>query len=99
MDKENKYDAIGAVAKTKSKSILPIKSNGSNGITSITMTLGGSNGASKNVLRALNGLAKLLKIESPKQWMVEDKNGIRDVFRAKEEYEEPLDIQSVLTNG
>ena len=97
MDKENKYDAMGAVAKTKSKSILPIKSNGSNGITSITMTLGGSNGTSKNVLKALNGLAKLLKVETPKQWMVEDKNGIRDIFRAKEEYEEPLDIQSVLT--
>ena len=97
MDKENKYDAARAVAKTKAKSILPMKSNGSNGITSITMTLGGSNGASKNVLKALNGLAKLLKIEAPKQWMVEDKNGLRDIFRAKEEYEDPLDIQSVLT--
>merc|ERR550532_2312761 len=29
--------------------------------------------------------------------MVEDKNGIRDIFRTKEEYEDPLDIQSVLT--
>jgi hypothetical protein len=96
MDKENKYEAT-TVAKTKSKSILPIRSNGTNGITSITMTLGGSNGASKNVLKALNGLAKLLKIEAPKQWMVEDKNGVRDMFRTKEEDEDPLDIQSVLT--
>ena len=99
MDKETKFE--DASSRAKSKSVLPIKTNGSsNGLTSITMTLGGS-GSAKSVLKALNGLAKLLKIEAPKHWMTEDKNGIRDSFRVKEDNGkdgEPMDLQVILSS-
>jgi len=99
MDKENKFE--DAVARAKAKSVLPLKTNGSsNGFTSITMTLGGS-GSAKSVLKALNGLAKILKIEAPKQWLTEDKNGIRDSFRVKEDNGkdgEPIDLQVILSS-
>ena len=92
MDKEN-----DPVKLSKSKSVLPQN----NGVTSITMTLSGSNGSSKSVLKALNGLAKLLKIDAPKQYLVEDDKaaGAVDMFRVKEEHEAPMDIQSVLTHS
>ena len=99
MDKENKFE--DAISRAKAKSVLPIKTNGSTaGLTSITMTLGG-NGSAKSVLKALNGLAKLLKIEAPKHWMTEDKNGIRDSFRVKEDNGkdgEPIDLQAILSS-
>jgi histone-lysine N-methyltransferase MLL3 len=98
LDKESKQDD-DQVTKAKSKSHLPLRTNGS--LTSITMTLGG-NGATKSVLKALNGIAKMLKIESPKNWIVEDRNGFKDVFRTKEEADregEPMDMLDVLTSG
>ena len=40
----------------------------------------------------------MLKVEAPKTWVAEDeKHGVVDVFRVKEEHESPMDIQSVLT--
>ena len=99
MDKENKFE--DAVARAKSKSVLPLKTNGSSqGFTSITMTLGG-NGSAKSVLKALNGLAKILKIEAPKQWLTEDKNGFRDSFRVKEDNGKdgaPIDLDVILSS-
>ena len=99
MDKENKFE--DAVARAKSKSVLPQKTNGAReGFTSMTMTLGG-NGSAKSILKALNGLAKILKIEPPKQWLTEDKNGIRDSFRVKEDNGrdgEPIDLQVILSS-
>ena len=97
--KEEKFDC--EIARAKAKSFLPIRTNGS--LTSITMTLKSGNGASERVLRALNGLAKLMKIEAPKQWIVEDsKNGIRDVFKTRKAPEvesDPMELMSVLTHG
>ena len=93
-----------ALAKSKSHLSRP-KTNGS--LTSITMTLGG-NGASKNVLRALNGIAKLLKVDTPKNWVVEDRNGFKDVLLMRDGTpgkdgrcggEGAVDLIDVLTNG
>ena len=90
------------VVRQKSKSFLPIRTNGS--LTSLTMTLAAGNGAHKNVLKALNGLAKLLKIDPPKTWVQEDiqKKDGRDYFRTKldENHEgDPMDMLSVVTKG
>ena len=96
-------DELDEVALAKSKSHLPRpRTNGS--LTSITMTLSG-NGATKNVLRALNGIAKLLKVDAPKNWVVEDRNGFKDVLlmrgaaSGKDGGGEPVDLLDVLTNG
>ena len=90
INKEVKFE--DEIARAKAKSFLPPKSNGST--TSVTMTLGG-NGTTKSVLKVLNGLAKLLKIDPPKQWIMEDRNGIhKDVFRAKDR--DPVDMLAVL---
>ena len=99
-------DEMDEVALAKSKSHLPRpRSNGS--LTSITMTLSG-NGATKNVLRALNGIAKLLKVDAPKNWVVEDRNGFKDVLLVRNAAsgkdggcvgDEPMDLLDVLTNG
>jgi histone-lysine N-methyltransferase MLL3 len=110
MDKENKTSSGGTsggeedpVAMARAKSVLPVKSNG--GITPVTITLG--NHSNKSVLRVINGLSKLLKIDTPKQWLIEDKNGTtRDMFRCKiengvdhETMETSMDLQTVLTSG
>lgn len=100
-------DEMDEVALAKSKSHLPRpRANGS--LTSITMTLSGKNGATKSVLRALNGIAKLLKVDAPKNWVVEDRNGFKDVLLMRDAASgkdggcgggEPMDLLDVLTNG
>ena len=67
----------------------------------VTLTLGGS-GSTKSVLKALKGLAKLLDIEAPKQWMQEDRKSSRAMFRVKREGGKdgpPLDLQAVLNRN
>jgi len=67
----------------------------------VTLTFGGS-GSSKSVLKALKGLAKLLEIEAPKQWIQEDKKSSRAMYRVKREGGKdgpPLDLQSVLNRN
>ena len=74
-------------------------------MTAVTMTL--EHNSSKNVLRALNGLSKFLKIDPPKHWMIEDKSGnTKDMFRCKlengvdpEPMETSMDLQTILTSG
>ena len=99
-DKENQDE--DPVLKQRSKSVMPMPIKKE--ITSVTMTFG--NNSNKSVLRVLNGLSKLLSIEPPKQWMIEDKNGAtRDMFRCKidngdsEPMETSVDLQTVLTSG
>merc|ERR1712107_282957 len=62
----------------------------------------------KNVLRALNGIAKLLKVDTPKNWVVEDRNGFKDVLLMRDGTpgkdgrcggEGAVDLIDVLTNG
>ena len=99
-------DEINDVTLAKSNSHFSRpRTNGS--LTSITMTLSG-NGATKNVLRALNGIAKLLKVDPPKNWVVEDRNGYTDVLLVRDaspaqgegcEEGEAMDLLDVLTNG
>ena len=60
----------------------------------------GSN--NKSVFKALKGLAKLLDIEPPKQWMQEDKTSKKALFRVKRDAGKdgvPLDLQSVINRG
>ena len=67
----------------------------------VTLSLGGS-GSTKSVLKALKGLAKLLDIEAPKQWMQEDRKSSRAMFRVKREGGKdgpPLDLQAVLNRN
>ena len=80
MDKENQTETeIDPVLQARSKSAIPAKTSNS-GMTSVTMTLG--NNSSKSVLKVLNGLTKLLQIDAPKHWQIEDKSGnMRDMFR------------------
>ena len=80
MDKENQTETeIAPVLQARSKSAIPAKTSNS-GMTSVTMTLG--NNSSKSVLKVLNGLTKLLQIDAPKHWQIEDKSGnMRDMFR------------------
>eukprot|EP00094_Tigriopus_californicus_P002575 TCALIF_02488-PA protein Name:"Similar to trr Histone-lysine N-methyltransferase trr (Drosophila melanogaster)" AED:0.08 eAED:0.09 QI:0/-1/0/1/-1/1/1/0/1211 len=95
--KENRFDDY--ISKAKAKSWLPNRTNGS--FTSITMTIG-PNGSRERVLKALNGLAKLLKIDAPKHWILEDKNGYKDVFRTRRIEEgdgESMELLNVLTSG
>merc|ERR1711884_621932 len=66
-------------------------------------TLGGS-GSSKSVLKALKGLAKLLEIDTPKQWLQEDQKteSTKAMFRVKREGGKdgpPLDLQAVLNRN
>ena len=78
MDKENQTEE-DPVLQARSKSAIPAKASNS-GMTSVTMTLG--NNSSKSVLKVLNGLTKLLQIDAPKHWQIEDKSGnMRDMFR------------------
>merc|ERR1719483_381416 len=70
-------------------------------VKQVTLTFGGS-GSSKSVLKALKGLAKLLEIEAPKQWIQEDKKSSRAMYRVKREGGKdgpPLDLQSVLNRN
>ena len=98
LDKENKEE--DPVLKQRSKSVMPIKKE----MTSVTLQV--QNNSNKSVLRVLNGLAKYLNIDPPKQWNIEDKNGqSRDMFRCKidngdsEPLETSVDLQTVLTSG
>ena len=85
------------------KTFLPSRYN--SGMTAVTMTL--EHNSSKNVLRALNGISKFLKIDPPKHWMIEDKSGnTKDMFRCKlengvdpEPLETSMDLQTILTSG
>lgn len=86
------------ISRAKSKSFFPSGTNGKT--TSVTLTIGGNNGASKrSIMRAINGLAKLLKIEAPKHWILEDRKSGRnmDVLRTKDD-DEPMDMFSVIAN-
>ena len=78
-DKENKTE--DPVLAVKAKSALPLKPPK----TEVkTMTLSLNTNSNKSVLRVLNGLSKLLNVEPPKQWMIEDKSGTaKDMFRCK----------------
>ncbi|CAB4053920.1 MLL3 [Lepeophtheirus salmonis] len=95
---ENNNIELDSVSARKLQSFLPSKNGGS--FKAVTLTLSGNNGSTKHILKALNGLAKILKIETPKQWLAEDyKHGPRDVFRVKGEGDKdlsPMDLQSVL---
>ena len=103
MDKENQTEE-DPVLQARSKSAIPSKTTNS-GMTSVTMTLG--NNSSKSVLKVLNGLTKLLQIDAPKHWQIEDKSGnMRDMFRCKiengvdpEPMETSMDLQTILTSG
>ena len=69
MDKENRWlPKDDPVKVAKSKSVLPPPVPGGPEAevktTSVTISLNTSSGTSKSVLRALNGLAKLLKVEA-----------------------------------
>merc|ERR1711892_1558022 len=78
----------------------PLKEK-SEDVKQVTLTFGGS-GSSKSVLKALKGLAKLLEIEAPKQWIQEDKKSSRAMYRVKREGGKdgpPLDLQSVLNRN
>jgi len=73
------------------------------GTQQVTLTLGGS-GSSKSVLKALKGLAKLLEIDTPKQWMQEDvkTENTKAMFRVRKEGGRdgpPLDLQAVLNRN
>ena len=73
------------------------------GTKQVTLTLGGS-GSSKSVLKALKGLAKLLEIDTPKQWLQEDQKteSTKAMFRVKREGGKdgpPLDLQAVLNRN
>ena len=73
------------------------------GTQQVTLTLGGS-GSSKSVLKALKGLAKLLEIDTPKQWMQEDvkTENTKAMFRVRREGGRdgpPLDLQAVLNRN
>lgn len=78
----------------------PLKEK-SDDVKQVTLTFGGS-GSSKSVLKALKGLAKLLEIDAPKQWIQEDKKSSRAMYRVKREGGKdgpPLDLQSVLNRN
>merc|ERR1719189_2779045 len=73
------------------------------GTQQVTLTLGGS-GSSKSVLKALKGLAKLLEIDTPKQWLQEDvkTENTKAMFRVRREGGRdgpPLDLQAVLNRN
>jgi len=73
------------------------------GTKQVTLTLSGS-GSSKSVLKALKGLAKLLEIDTPKQWLQEDTKteSTKAMFRVKREGGKdgpPLDLQAVLNRN
>jgi histone-lysine N-methyltransferase MLL3 len=54
------------------------------------------------VFKALRGLAKLLEIEAPRQWLQEDRASKRAVFRVKRDGGRdgpPLDLQSILNRA
>ena len=101
MDKENQSAELDPVRVAKAKSVLPPPAPSEPKMTSVSITLNTSSGTSKAVLKALNGIAKLVGCEPPKTWVVEDdRHGAPvDVFRVKEEHESPMDIQSVLTQS
>ena len=66
------------------------------------VTIKMSGGGSKSLFKALKGLAKILEIEPPKQWMQEDKSSKKAVFRVKRDLGKdgvPLDLQSVLNRS
>ena len=69
----------------------------------ISLTLGGSAvGSNKSVLKALKGLAKLLDIDTPKQWLQADSRSAKAMYRVKREGGKegpPLDLQAVLSRG
>jgi hypothetical protein len=59
-------------------------------------------GSTKSVFKALRGLAKLLEIEAPRQWLQEDRASKRAVFRVKRDGGRdgpPLDLQSILNRA
>ncbi len=59
-------------------------------------------GSTKSVFKALRGLAKLLEIEPPRQWLQEDRAAKKAVFRVKRDGGRdgpPLDLQSVLNRA
>ena len=76
------------------------KQNNTREITiNFTNKVGGTN---KSVFKALKGLAKILEIEPPKQWMQEDKASKKALFRVKRDMGKdgvPLDLQSVINRG
>jgi hypothetical protein len=71
--------------------------------SSFQVTVGLSNvGSTKSVFKALRGLAKLLEIEAPRQWLQEDRASKRAVFRVKRDGGRdgpPLDLQSILNRA
>ena len=100
LNKENN-NILDVVTKSKLKSFLPSKNGGS--FKAVTLTLAPGNGSAKSILKTLNNLAKILKIDAPKRWLHEDtKHGARDIFRAKGQDGKdstPLDLQYVINHG
>merc|ERR1719300_2137887 len=71
------------------------------GMTPVTITMNGTS-SSKAVLKALKGLAKLLDIDTPKEWLQEDQKSSRAMYRVKREGGKdgpPLDLQAVLNRN
>ncbi len=81
------------------KSNSTVQTNGS--LSSLTMYLGG-NGATKDALKAINGLTKILKIESHGDWVAKDSKGqTRETLKTKKRNgkEGEKDILGVLLAG
>ena len=67
----------------------------------VTITLN-SSGSSKSVLKALKGLAKLLEIDCPKQWLQENQESTKAMYRVKRDGGKdgpPLDLQALLNKN
>jgi len=100
-NKENKDVKLGLLGLKGSLGFIPTPLKDKGNTTSVSLTVAGS-GSSKSVLKALNGLAKLLKIEPPKQWIHESKKTSKAVYRVKCEDGRdaaPVDLQTVLNQN
>ena len=81
-DKENKSEPeTDPVLKARSKTVLPLKPQKPD-MKTLTMSI--NTNSNKSVMRVLNDLSKLLNVDTPKQWILEDKTGTtKDMFRCK----------------
>merc|ERR1719412_1393558 len=103
-DKENKSEPESdPVLKARSKTVLPLKPQKPD-MKTLTMSI--NTNSNKSVMRVLNDLSKLLNVDTPKQWILEDKTGTtKDMFRCKidngeaEPMDTSVDVTSVLTSG
>jgi histone-lysine N-methyltransferase MLL3 len=102
-DKELRRNEVreGLLALKGSLGVIPAPLKETSNTSQITLSIAGS-GSNKSVLKALNGLSKLLKIDPPKQWIHESKKSSKAIYRVKcEDGKEaaPMDLQTILNSS